>query len=78
MPGRNGLELQRHLRTTGPDIPVIFVTAYSQQSTRQQALSAGAVAFLSKPFQEASLVESLEIALKLVEAGSGFDPRLRC
>jgi CheY-like chemotaxis protein len=64
MPGLNGLELQRHLIAAGRDIPVIFVTGHWQESTRQQALKAGAVAFLSKPFHEASLIESLEIALK--------------
>ena len=64
MPGLNGLELQKHLIASGHAIPVIFVTAYWEEAARQQALSAGAVAFLSKPFHEASLVELLEIALK--------------
>jgi FixJ family two-component response regulator len=64
MPGLNGLELQRHLIAIGREIPVIFVTAYWQDSARQQALGAGAVAFLSKPFQETFLLDSLEVALK--------------
>jgi CheY-like chemotaxis protein len=53
--GLNGLELQRHLNAVAREIPIIFVTAYSQE-TRQQALNAGAVAFLTKPFEEATLV----------------------
>jgi FixJ family two-component response regulator len=64
MPGLNGLELQTRLIATGREIPIIFVTAYWQKRDRQQALNAGAVAFLSKPYLEESLLESLQVALK--------------
>ena len=65
MPGLSGLELQSHLLAVGRKIPVIFITAFPQESVRRRALSAGAIAFLSKPFQEAALVQSLEVALKV-------------
>jgi FixJ family two-component response regulator len=64
MPGLKGLELQSHLQDERYHTPVIFVTAFPSNKTRTQALRAGAVAFLSKPFEEASLIGSIEIALE--------------
>jgi FixJ family two-component response regulator len=74
MPGVDGLELQKQLAATGHSIPVIFVTAFPQEKARQRALNAGAVAFLSKPFLEASLIESLETALKLKTTNAHGQP----
>lgn len=64
MPGLSGTELQNRLIAEGRDIPVIIVTAYSDDATRAQALDAGAIAFLSKPFSEERLIECLDKALK--------------
>jgi FixJ family two-component response regulator len=64
MPGLNGLDLQERLLAEGYRTPIIFITAYPKDAARSRALEAGAVAFLSKPFKEASLITSLEIALK--------------
>lgn len=64
MPGRNGLELQSQLRAKGYRTPIIFVSALPEASARVRALDAGAVAFLSKPFEEASLIDSVELALR--------------
>jgi FixJ family two-component response regulator len=63
MPGLNGLELQQRLLAEGYRTPIIFVTAYPKASAEIQALNAGAVAFLSKPFEESALISSLETAL---------------
>jgi FixJ family two-component response regulator len=63
MPGLNGLELQARLLADGHDVPVIFMTAFPQAAARTRALDAGAVAFLTKPFEERSLMESIETAL---------------
>jgi len=63
MPGLNGLELQARLIADGHDVPVIFMTAFPQAAARMRALDAGAVAFLTKPFEERSLMESIETAL---------------
>jgi FixJ family two-component response regulator len=59
MPGINGLQLQRHLAAQGYKIPIIFITAYDSKESRQQALHAGAVAFLSKPFNDELLLETI-------------------
>ena len=65
MPGLKGLELQSHLIDAQYDTPVIFVTAFPTNRVRTQALRAGAVAFLSKPFEESSLIGSIEVALDI-------------
>jgi DNA-binding response OmpR family regulator len=52
------------LRDDGFDTPIIFVSAFPEERYRTRALDAGAVAFLSKPFEERSLVECLNAALE--------------
>ena len=64
MPGLNGLELQERLQAGGYDTPVILITAYPDEKHRSRAMSAGAIGFLSKPFEEQSLLECLSIAMK--------------
>jgi FixJ family two-component response regulator len=63
MPGMNGLELQSELAATGYDIPIIFITAYENKASRQQAMQSGAVAFLSKPFSDVQLLQAVRSAL---------------
>jgi FixJ family two-component response regulator len=62
MPGMDGLELQRHLVATHP-IPIIFITDLRDAKTREQAVRAGAISFLNKPFSEETLLDSLNSAL---------------
>jgi len=64
MPGLNGLELQEKLQAQGYQTPVILITAYPDEKHRSRAMNAGAVGFLSKPFEEQSLVECLAVAMK--------------
>ena len=64
MPGMNGLKLQSHLAAEGCFIPIIFITAYGDQESRRQALQAGAVAFLDKPFSDQQLLKSIRSALQ--------------
>lgn len=64
MPGLDGLDLQSVLLADGHRTPIIFITAYPKEAARSRALKAGAVAFLTKPFEESALISSLEIALK--------------
>jgi FixJ family two-component response regulator len=64
MPGLNGLDLQSRLLAEGHRTPIIFMTAYPKEAARSRALNGGAVAFLSKPFEESALISSLETALK--------------
>jgi FixJ family two-component response regulator len=63
MPGMNGLELQSELAAAGYDIPIVFVTAYDNKASRQQAMQAGAVAFLAKPFGDEQLLQTVRLAL---------------
>lgn len=63
MPGMNGLELQRHLAASGYNIPIIVVTAYDNKEWHEQARQAGAVAFLSKPFNDGLLLEVIRTTL---------------
>lgn len=64
MPGMSGLELQRHLQIQGSRVPIIFITSVQDQSIRTQALNAGAVCVLAKPFEIRTLIKHLEDALK--------------
>src|ERR1700720_175409 len=59
----DGLELQRHLVATHP-IPIIFITDLRDAKTREQALRAGAISFLNKPFSEETLIDALNSALR--------------
>jgi len=64
MPGMSGLELQAQLNSERCRIPIIFITAHGDAKMRIQALRAGAVEFLSKPFDEEVLLESVRAALE--------------
>jgi FixJ family two-component response regulator len=64
MPGMSGLELQAHLNVERCRIPIIFITAHGDEKMRMQALRAGAVEFLAKPFDDEALIESVRAALE--------------
>jgi FixJ family two-component response regulator len=64
MPGMNGLQLQSRLAALGYKIPIIFITAHDNKESRQQALQAGAVAFLGKPFSDELLLQIIRAALR--------------
>jgi FixJ family two-component response regulator len=63
MPGMSGLELQATLNAQHYRIPTIFITAHSDTKMRMQALRAGAVEFLAKPFDDEILLDSVRAAL---------------
>jgi FixJ family two-component response regulator len=65
MPGLNGLEVQRRL--AGTDLPVIFITAHDEIDVREQALSAGAFAYLRKPFGDELFVKTVRAAIGNVQ-----------
>ena len=65
MPGLNGLELQEALKAQGYQTPIILITAYPNENYRSRALENGAIGFLSKPFDDGSLMECLTDAIKL-------------
>ncbi len=64
MPGISGLELLAKLTAEHCRIPTIFITAHSDATMRMQALRAGAVEFLAKPFDDEALLESVRAALE--------------
>jgi FixJ family two-component response regulator len=63
MPGMSGLELLMYMRTHGYLTPVIFITAFPEESVRASALKAGAICFLAKPFAAPALIDCVETAL---------------
>lgn len=62
MPGLTGLEVQRRLACSG--IPVIFITALDEIGWREQALAAGAIAYLRKPFNDEVLIKAVQMATR--------------
>jgi FixJ family two-component response regulator len=65
MPGLTGLEVQQRLKDSG--LPIVIITAYEDPAIREQALAAGAIACLRKPFNDELLVSTVHAAL----AGKG-------
>ena len=63
MPGMSGLDLQSKLHRDNVRIPIIFITAQGDEKMRMQALRAGAVEFLAKPFDDDALLDSVRAAL---------------
>jgi FixJ family two-component response regulator len=63
LPGMSGVELQDHLACQGKTLPIIFITAFPEDSIRTRALTAGAVCFLTKPFDGRKLIQCIETAL---------------
>ena len=64
MPGLSGAELQSELIARGSWMPIIFISAFAEERIRRRVLQAGAIGFLSKPFDESRLLECVEQALK--------------
>lgn len=64
MPGMSGLDLQVKLKEESHAIPIIFITAHGDEKMRLQAMRAGAVAFLAKPFDSGILLDRIRAALE--------------
>lgn len=63
MPGMSGPDLQRELRRRGERIPIVFITAHGDETTRPRLIEQGAVECLIKPFSDTALREALDVAL---------------
>jgi FixJ family two-component response regulator len=63
MPGMSGLDLLRYMHAKGYLAPVIFITAFPEESVRAAALKAGAACLLAKPFAAPTLIDCVEAAL---------------
>jgi two-component system response regulator FixJ len=77
LPGMSGLELLERLLLEGRAIPVVFITAYGSDRSRELAARAGAVAFLQKPFEEKALLDAVARTLGASPPGMG-DPPANC
>ncbi|MEH2612795.1 response regulator transcription factor [Bradyrhizobium sp. AZCC 1693] len=71
MPSMSGLELQAYLLARGHSLPFIFITAFAVESDRARALKAGAICYLTKPFDGETLIGCLDAALERKGAATG-------
>lgn len=76
MPGRNGLELQQQLTVAGRKLPIIFITGHGDIPMSVRAMKAGAVEFLTKPFNDDDLLTAIHQALERAKADRNTDAYL--
>ena len=67
----SGFDLLERLRATGVRAPVVFITAFDDESARERARAAGAIAYLRKPFDATTLLEAIASALPDGRAAAG-------
>jgi len=60
--GMSGIDLQRHLKASGSQVPIIFITAIEDEAARGEAINAGCVAYLRKPFMARLLIGAIDDA----------------
>ena len=77
LPGLNGLELQRRIAVDRPEMPIIFVTGTGDISMTVQAMKAGAVEFLTKPFSDIELLQAVQKAIVRSETLLGIEIEVR-
>lgn len=63
LPGLSGLDLQRELAEAGTPIPIVFITGHGDVPTSVQAMKAGAIEFLTKPFRDQQLLDAIRQAI---------------
>jgi FixJ family two-component response regulator len=71
MPAVSGVELQALMLAQGHRVPFIFITAFPEETVRERAMKAGAICFLTKPFDRLTLIKCLDTALKRQSGGAG-------
>ena len=67
MPGMDGLELQRRLKSLGAKLPMIIMTGHADVSLAVEAMKAGAVDFIEKPFDDELILSAIRAALDLYD-----------
>ncbi|MFR0687802.1 response regulator transcription factor [Enterobacterales bacterium AE_CKDN230030158-1A_HGKHYDSX7] len=76
LPDLNGLDLQRRVASERPAMPIIFITGYGDVPLTVRAMKAGAVEFLTKPFDSDTLLQAIADALENSRAALGQQSRL--
>lgn len=77
LPDLNGLDLQKRVAEDRPDIPIIFITGYGDVPMTVQAMKAGAVEFLTKPFGDDVLLSAIRHAIERSRAALGQEAETR-
>jgi FixJ family two-component response regulator len=77
LPGLNGLDLQKRVAVERTDMPIIFITGYGDVPMTVQAMKAGAVEFLTKPFGDDVLLSAIRKALERSQTALGYEAEIR-
>jgi len=77
LPGLNGLELQKRVAIERTDVPIIFITGYGDVPMTVQAMKAGAVEFLTKPFSDDVLLNAIRNAIERSKTALGHEAEMQ-
>jgi FixJ family two-component response regulator len=77
LPGLNGLDLQKRVAVERTDMPIIFITGYGDVPMTVQAMKAGAVEFLTKPFNDDVLLTAIRAALERSRVALSMEAEMR-
>jgi FixJ family two-component response regulator len=77
LPGLNGLELQKRVAIERTDVPIIFITGYGDVPMTVQAMKAGAVEFLTKPFNDDVLLSAIRNAIERSRTALGREAEMQ-
>src|ERR1700674_855879 len=77
LPDLNGLELQKRVAVDRTDMPIIFISGYGDVPTTVQAMKAGAVEFLTKPFGDDVLLNAIRNAIERSQTALGHEAEIR-
>jgi FixJ family two-component response regulator len=77
LPDLNGLDLQKRVAVERPDMPIIFITGYGDVPTTVQAMKAGAVEFLTKPFSDDALLNAIRQAIDRSRVALAYEAEMQ-
>jgi FixJ family two-component response regulator len=77
LPGLNGLDLQKRIASDRIDMPIIFITGHGDIPMSVQAMKAGAIEFLTKPFGDDVLLSAIRSAIERSQATLGLEAEIR-
>jgi FixJ family two-component response regulator len=77
LPGLNGLDLQKRVAVERPDMPIIFITGHGNVPMTVQAMKAGAVEFLTKPFSDVVLLNAIRQAVERSRVALGYQAEMQ-